>query len=53
MKFLFYFLAALCFAVIWKGFPDLGFIWQIVLSVVSLAVLRLIFAKAFEEPKSE
>ena len=53
MKILFYFLAALCFSVIWKGFPEMGLIWQIVLSIVSLTVLRLIFDKALESKKKE
>lgn len=46
MKFLFYLLAALCLAVIWKIVPDLSIILKIVLSVVSLAGLHLVFSKA-------
>lgn len=53
MKILFYLLAALCLAIIWKGLPDLAVIVKIVLSVVSLAVLHLLFAKALGESKDD
>jgi len=53
MKILFYILAGLCLSIIWKGFPEMGLIWQIVLSVVSLTVLHLIFDKALEGKKKE
>ena len=53
MKVLFYFLAALSLATIWKGFPEMGLLLKILLSIVALTVLHLIFDKALEKKNKQ